>query len=467
MFPLMPMPWGVTLVVPVIAACCRAVLGPGAGGAGDEAAQNRAPLERLALERLAVTHLDVLRIQATRAELPGIPGLTDFRAVLHIHASDSSHTGGTREELLAAAKKAGVRVVLLTDHYRPPRDFVTESWRGLKEGVLFLPGCEVRGFLVFPTRSILGHADDPIESFVSAVRADGGLIFLSHLEERLDHSTVGLDGVEIYNRHWDAERDKLSLLGIVARMTDPVGATELTEALRRYPDEVLAFQVQYPKEYLSKWDADTAGQRLTGIAANDSHQNQTLLVRMTDANRVRIGTNVDPDDKMEEVTSLLRPGIRELTRGHQPGDVLLRLEFDPYYRSLRGVATHLLAPELTEEAVREALRQGRAYVSHDWMCDGTGFLFWAGRGMAGAELKVRPEVLMGDEVAWAAGLRLKARFPVECCIRLLRGGKRVLAQQGRDLDWLVTGPGVYRVEGWFRLDGEDRPWLYSNPIYVR
>ena len=24
-----------------------------------------------------------------------------------------------------------------------------------------------------------------------------------------------------------------------------------------------------------------------------------------------------------------------------------------------------------------------------------------------------------------------------------------------------------RVEGWLKLDGEDRPWIYSNPIYVR
>ena len=28
-------------------------------------------------------------------------------------------------------------------------------------------------------------------------------------------------------------------------------------------------------------------------------------------------------------------------------------------------------------------------------------------------------------------------------------------------------PGVYRVEGWLTLGGEDRGWIYSNPIYVR
>jgi len=26
---------------------------------------------------------------------------------------------------------------------------------------------------------------------------------------------------------------------------------------------------------------------------------------------------------------------------------------------------------------------------------------------------------------------------------------------------------VYRVEGWLRVDDEDRVWIYSNPIYVR
>lgn len=30
-----------------------------------------------------------------------------------------------------------------------------------------------------------------------------------------------------------------------------------------------------------------------------------------------------------------------------------------------------------------------------------------------------------------------------------------------------SSPGVYPLEGWLKLDSEDRPWVYSNPIYVR
>ncbi|HEU0039407.1 MAG TPA: histidinol phosphatase, partial [Verrucomicrobiae bacterium] len=75
--------------------------------------------------------------------------------------------------------------------------------------------------------------------------------------------------------------------------------------------------------------------------------------------------------------------------------------------------------------------------------------------------------IMGDEAKFEAGQKLLARFPVAARIRLLRNGK-VIADLERDqLEHSLEGPGVYRVEGWLKLDGEDRPWIYSNPIYVR
>ncbi len=43
--------------------------------------------------------------QRNRQSLPPLPGLHDYRAILHAHAEDSAHTGGTRPEMLADAKK--------------------------------------------------------------------------------------------------------------------------------------------------------------------------------------------------------------------------------------------------------------------------------------------------------------------------------------------------------------------------
>lgn len=426
----------------------------------DPPSRRLSTLERMELPRLAATHEDVLALARLRRDLAPRPGWTDFRVVFHTHAEDSAHTGGTRPELLAGAQRAGVQAVFLTDHFRPPRDFM-ESWRGPHDGVLFVPGSEARGFLLHPQTSILDRMEAPVAELLPAVRRDGGLAFLSHIEERPDHPMHQLDGLEIYNRHWDAKRDRATLLALALRLTDPAAIRRLQEALERFPVEILAAQIDYPADYLAKWDTESPVHRLTGVAANDAHHNQVFVVKMIDEGSVRLGTIVDPDEKMQTISALLRPGIRELTRGHQPGEVLVRLDFDPYDHSFRTVSTHVLAQELTEPALRDSLRAGRVYAAHDWMGDPTGFRFRL-RTTSGVE------AWTGGEARPETALDLAAEFPLPCSrIRLLRNGRQVDLGRGYELHHRVREPGVYRVEGWLRLDGEERCWILANPIYVR
>lgn len=439
-----------------------------AQGAGQDSPppRTRSTVERLQPARLKATHEDVLKIQAARRVIPPRAGWNDYRAILHAHAEDSAHTGGTRAEMLAEARNSGVQVIILSDHYRPPRDFVTESWRGLREGVLFLPGSETRGFLIAPSRSVMGQMDRPVPEFIETVKSDGGLIFLSHVEERPDHPMDGLDGLEISNRHYDAKVDKAGLFTLMLKLTDPSALKELEESLKLYPDEIFAFEVDYPKVYLAKWDRETPRRRLTGIAANDCHHNQVLMVKMVDESTVLVGTNVDRDDQMTSVKALLRPGIRQMTRNRKPGDILARVDLDPYHRSFRNLSTHLLAPSLEEASIRDALRTGRAYVAHDWMCDPTGFRLEL---VVGNSPSGSLTLSMGDEALYSPKFsgRLVAEFPVACQIRWIRDGVVVARASGERGELTVSEPGVYRVEGWLILDGEERPWIYSNPIYLR
>src|SRR6185436_12019106 len=97
-------------------------------------ARKYSSLERMDTAHLKGAHEDVLRLAKERQKLAPLPGLHDYKSILHAHAEDSTHTGGTRPEMLADAKKAGVRVIMLTDHLRPPRDLM-DSWRGLHDGV--------------------------------------------------------------------------------------------------------------------------------------------------------------------------------------------------------------------------------------------------------------------------------------------------------------------------------------------
>jgi hypothetical protein len=433
-----------------------------AGTAGEPPRRKHTDVERLSPDRLAAVHADVEKLRDKRVRVPPLPGLNDYRCILHAHAEDSTHTGGTLDEMLADAKTAGVHAVLLTDHFRPPRDFIDGRWRGTKEGVLFIPGSETNGFLVFPEKSILKRMELTGRDFIDTVTAGDGLIFLSHIEERPDHPLDGLTGLEIYNRHYDAKRDKASLLALALKLTDPKQLAELQEVVRLYPDELFAFQCDYPGVYLDKWDDGTRRGRLTGVAANDCHHNQVLIVKMVDAETVLVGTNVDEDKQMRKVTAALRPGIKEMTKGHKAGDVLARLDTDPYVVSFRNSATHVLAPKLDETALRIALKAGHAFVAHDWMCDTTGFRFVA-RDSEGKQVAI-----MGDEVKRTDGLKLMAKLPLPGYLRLLCYGKEVAKSEGKaDFEFAVKDAGAYRLEAWLELDGELRPWIFANPIYVR
>ena len=142
-------------------------------------------LERLAPERLAAAHADVERLRAAVQPPPPLPGLNDYRGVFHAHAGDSDHTGGTPEELLRDAKRIGVDVVFLSDHHRPPRDFM-DSWRGIHDGVLFIPGSEAHGFLIHPEASVAGHMGSDPATLLRQVNRGAGLAFLSHVEGWLE-----------------------------------------------------------------------------------------------------------------------------------------------------------------------------------------------------------------------------------------------------------------------------------------
>jgi len=434
---------------------------------GESLGRTRSSIERLEPQRLKAAHEDALRHAAARVALAPLPGLTDYRAAIHLHADDSDHTGGTRPEVLADAKRAGVQVVMLSDHFRPPRDFM-DGWRGLRDGVLFIPGAEAKGFLLYPDASVMESMEGPADALIEATTQGSGLIFLSHVEGRVDHSMDGLTGMEIYNRHADASDDPEVLMALAMMMTDPAQLPVLEESVRLYHEAVLASQLDYPELYLGKWDKEMQQQRVVGIGIIDCHHNQVLVLKMVDERSVRLGTIVDADEDMRVLTADMRPGIPEITKGHAPGDVLAQVDLDTYFHSFRTAGTHILAPELTEPAVRAALRAGHAYASHDWMCDPTGFRFLAReKGAAASDLAPGNYHLMGDELPHDANLALVAEFPADCAIRLLKNGEVVAEAQGRRLEHTPDGPGAYRVEGWLPIDGEDRVWIYANPIYLR
>jgi hypothetical protein len=410
------------------------------------------------LERLRTVREDRLRYERSRKPVALRTGFEDYRAILHAHAEDSAHTGGTRLELLAAAKQTGVRIIMLTDHVRQGRDFINDSWRGLRDGVLFIPGAEAEGFLVYPTRSLAGERWQTRDEYIQLIKRDGGNIFLSHVEERPDWPTEQLDGLEIYNHHTDVKDETEFALWLRGALTDPARLAQLERALAEYPQEVFGTQQDYLSEIIAKWDRDGQRHHLTGVSANDCHHNQGFVITAAGTDAIEISVITDKPTT-RRIAVAQAPRVAEMLRGRQPGEVIARIDLDPYERSLRYVTTHILTSELTEAEVRRALRQGHAYVAHDWLCDPTGFAF-----VAEAPNKRRPAAVMGDAVTFARGLRLCLAAPVTGLIKLFHNGTKIKELKADQLDYSITEPGLYRAEVWLEVDGELRPWIYANPI---
>ena len=66
------------------------------------------------------------------------------------------------------------------------------------------------------------------------------------------------------------------------------------------------------------------------------------------------------------------------------------------------------------------------------------------------------------------GLKYSAKVPVPAVLRLLNHGQEVAKLEGKtEFEIAVMEPGVHRFEAWLKFDGELRPWIFANPIYVR
>ncbi|HEX3725107.1 MAG TPA: PHP domain-containing protein [Pirellulales bacterium] len=410
-------------------------------------------LERMKLEKLRATHEKVEALKKEWQPVVLTSGYQDTRALLHVHSAFSHDSRGTLDEIIPAAKKVGVRVIMFTEHPAGHYDYVDDGHRGLKDGVLLIPGAETEGFLAYPKRSIQKQSLPKPQQFADAVRGTDGLVFLCHLEERMDWEIAGLTGSEIYNTHADF-KDEAKFL---AALRTPLGLMSLAPAVKQYPQETFAALQDYPADYLARFDQLCQKVPHTGVSANDAHHNQAYRARVNNEGKVELRDALDTRLALLDPEKI--PLLKPLVAGKKPGDLIFELDLDPYERSFHHVSTHLLLNELTEDQVWEALKAGRAYVAFDWMADPTGFVFRA-------DLADRSWP-SGSQIPWESGLRLRAEAPLSGTIKLVRDGKMVLERAARDLDVPLDEPGIYRVEIWLTLAGEPRPWILSNPIYVR
>jgi hypothetical protein len=363
-------------------------------------------IARLRPEYLRAVHESIEALKSQRRTVSLSSGYDDVRVLLHVHSAFSHDSRGSIEEIVAAAKEAGVRVILFSEHPASNYDYFLDGHRGVKDGVLLVPGAETEGFLAYPRQSIQGQKTDSPQAFADLVRATGGEVFLCHLEERMDWQISHLTGTEIYNTHADFKDE----VGFASMIRSPLTLFGLAGKVKQYPQEVIGALLDYPADYLRRYDELCQHARHTGVAGNDSHHNQAYRAKILDNSKLLVEDGLG--EKLARIDPQKFPPLKLLLAGKRNGDVLFELDLDPYVRSFRHVSTHLLLKEVNETEVRQALTAGRAYVAFDWLADPSGVVYRADRGADSWPI--------GSEVPFADGLRLRAEAPLISHFRLIR-----------------------------------------------
>jgi len=341
---------------------------------------------------------------------------------LHVHTLYSDG-GATTQEIAGKAAEVGLDFICLNDHAHMT-DALHLSDEGFYGKVLMMVGLEMgvryHHYLAYDIREREGRHNLSAQEIIDTVHSQGGFGFLAHPFEKgmpfaeksvaytwNDLSVTGYSGLCIWNftSRWK-ERVKTILHGFF----------------------FLAFKTRMLKgpsrETLTFWDQQCQKRRVVAVGGSDAH-----------------GT--------------------AFKWGH------LRLTPFTYDYLLHSITIHVLLknklsktlPEAKQE-IYEAMRSGRLFIVHENLSPARGFRF----DFASSD---GSDLYMGEEASFRPG-QFVVELPAEGRIRLIKDGALVEERRGKEAIFSVTEKGVYRVEvykhvflfGW-------RPWIFSNPIYLR
>lgn len=373
--------------------------------------------------KLGKLHAAIAVVQSQRHTTPDDDRLTEFVGVAHVHSFLGGHTTGTFEEIIAAAQANHLSFVLMTEH--PTREFSKAATKltGERDGVLFVGGNEVSSsngdrLLLLPGDELVTSDDQrTVEQIIA--RRQSGLTLVAYPDEFKSWNTSGFQGIEVYNVFTNTKT-----MNRITMFFDGLWS------YRTYPDLLFARFYDRPAASLKRWDEEITrtGRRLVAIGGADAHANIGF----------KVGTSGSPS---------------------------FGLQLDPYQRSFRLVRLHVLlkaGEKLEMQTLLAAVGNGNCFIGYDVFGDSAGFRFTAADG--------NEQRIMGDEITLDENVRLDVKSPVAGRIQLIREGTVLRDEQNTDrLHLVVREKGAYRVEVYLPqlpLVG-NKPWIISNPIYVR
>jgi len=346
---------------------------------------------------------------------------------LHLHTLHSDGNG-TYQQVADAALKAGLDVLIVTDHNIWVQNMDSYYQKGKKK-LLLLAGEEVHDntlhdgrnhLLIFGQNRELAYFATNPQNLINQAKRTGALTFLAHpIEDSLETfgeksfswenwEITGFTGIELWNQMSEFKTRSNTIPKAILHAFLPhfmmLGPLERTLALW---DDLL----------LSR------GTPIVAIGGVDAH-----------AFRKAFG----------------------------PFHIVLY----PYEFQFRSLTTHIITPTKLSGALIEdkkmildALGAGHAFVAYDLPVPTQGFRFTVNNKDG--------QFWMGDRVSTQNGLTFQVRLPQRAYCRLLKDGKVIKENSDREvLTHLTKEPGIYRAEVYLDYLGKRRGWIFSNPIYA-
>jgi len=375
-----------------------------------------------------------------------------YRGNCHSHSYISHDSQVPFEEILAAMKVAERDFIFMSDHVVDDIADYSIQWKGLKDGVLFIRGYEMGGGFMpwgLPDDTILRRSED-LEVTARQIKEKGGLLFFAHTEEDRLWDLPELNGMEIYNIHTDTKDEGGNFyLKLLA---------DIILSLEKYPDHVIRLVFDRQTEIMARWDELNKTRKIVGIQGTDAHQNNGFVGTYTAEGTLRVD-DTSPRNIGEWKLNFLSKALLRLCFGtFEAGDEVFHFQLDPYERMVRYSATHILADELTEEALLDGLKEGRVFVGFDMIADARGFVYFAeDQGV---------KAVMGETMPLSDTVRLRSAAPHVGRFTVVHDGQPIYQMVGLELDWQPREPGNYRVEVELYIVDEWVPWIYSNPLKI-
>ena len=357
----------------------------------------------------------------------GPPAANVSRGAYHIHTNRSDGSGSP-DDVAAAAARAGLQFIILTDHGDGTRPPDPPSYRN---GVLTIDAVELNTAAGHYAALGLPAAPYPLAGTPQAVIEDvkrlGGFGIATHPGSprpslRWSDWSAAIDGLEWING--DSEWRDEPRLPIVRA---------LISYLFRAP-ESMGTLLDRPAAVLVQWDRLSATRRIFTLAGIDAH--------------AWLGYRQDSD----------------------PATPAMHLPLPGYEATFRTFSNHVVldAPlsgdaAADANALLSAIRRGRVYSVVDALASPGGLVFTATSG--------RRTAAMGEDLQIDGDVQIRAAVtaPALTTIALIKNGERI--HEVTDAALEINGgteQAVYRVEAFVRNSpgGPPVPWIVSNPIYV-